>query len=86
MSTLEDLKTYIKLTLLENGEISVDYSADNMDGFVDMLSMITSGKIGQQILDGLSDSIDNDASRENFINMFSKDVDGPVVKPSEFKV
>jgi hypothetical protein len=86
MTDNESPQTHISLNLLENGEIAVNYSADDIEAFSEMLKMIISGEIGRQLLQGVSDSIDDDASRQNFINMFAKKKDGPVIRPSEFKV
>lgn len=86
MTDNESPQTHISLNLLESGEIAVDYSADDIEGFSEMLKMIISGNIGQQVLEGVSNSIDDPADRQTFINMFAKKKDGPVIRPSEFKV
>ena len=79
-------ETFMKITLLESGELSCDYSAGNVSSFVKILLMLQSGDIFMEIVEGFSRQIEDDEEREVFLNTFVNFDGAPAIRPSEFKI
>ena len=83
----------ITFTLLSTGEIGCSYKADDLNQFLQMLILILSGDVNQDVIDSVFDEIDHEEIKAEFLDALEKycieikvkKKDKPVVSPSEYR-
>ena len=86
---------YIKFYVSKNSEdVNCEFHIDNVDIFLQMITMIVSGAISEEVISLILQNIDNEETKEHFMNTLmkvsqdnlNKLSERSVIKPSEFQV